>query len=82
MRYATYHEWFNSFAADNTPLCDGIFDYVDTITLRIGENMSSIFSSNSEASASELIENHEEMFPRYICKKSWSYLKIVGDLNI
>ena len=29
-------------------------------------NISSIFSSNSEAFASELLENLEEMFPRYI----------------
>ena len=27
--------------------------------------MSSIFSRNSEALASELLENFEEMFPRY-----------------
>ena len=28
--------------------------------------ISSRFSSNSEASASELLENLEEMFPRYL----------------
>ena len=28
-------------------------------------NISSIFSRNSEASASEFLENLEEMFPRY-----------------
>ena len=29
-------------------------------------NISSKFSSNSEADASELLENLEEMFPRYL----------------
>ena len=29
--------------------------------------MSSRFSSNSEADASELLENREEMLPRYAC---------------
>ena len=36
-----------------------IIDYKLLVTI------SSRFSSNSEAKASELLENHEEMFPRY-----------------
>ena len=40
--------------------------------------MSYRFSTNSEASASELVENHEDMFPRYYKHSdAYSEFKIV-----
>ena len=39
--------------------------YIDTMHVWYRGNMSTIFSSNSEAKASELLENLEDMFLRY-----------------
>ena len=50
----------NPFTTGNTPVC--------VWTMLYQGNISSRFSSNSEASASELLENHEDMFPPNISK--------------
>ena len=43
-------------------------------TIKAG-SMSSIFSSNSEAKASELLENLEDMFPRYEDRDMYVYME-------
>ena len=55
----------NPFAPGNTPVCGWIFETTDNITIEYRWKISSRFSSNSEADASELLENLEEMFPQY-----------------
>ena len=49
---------------DNTPPCGLRFEYVKYITMHV-VLISSISSSDSEALASESLEDLEEMFPRY-----------------
>ena len=60
--------WFKPFATGNTPVGDCIFEPFVNITVHVVQsscstNNSSIFCSNSEASASELLRNLEEMSP-------------------
>ena len=51
------------FASDNTLLCDSIYKPAKNITVDMyyRRNISSRFSGNSEAKASELPENLEEI---------------------
>ena len=45
-------------------MCGSRFQPDDNITVYVGpKNISSVLSANSEASALELLENLEEMFP-------------------
>ena len=53
---------FQSFAAGSTPLCGWGFSSADKIN--VGGNISPIFSSNTEASASVFLENIEEMLKK------------------
>ena len=46
------------------PFEDGCYVHI-AMCSHVGGHISSIFSSNSEANASELLENLEEMFPRH-----------------
>ena len=59
----------NIFAAGNKPVCGGTFLYIGNKTPL---KFSSKFCSNSEADASELLQNREEMFPRYCMLENWS----------
>ena len=54
-------------AMNNTPMSGGRFEPDDDITAHVVKrrNNSSRFSINSEENASELIENREELLPRY-----------------
>ena len=56
---------FNPFMTGSTSVCDRRFEPADNITAHVVQRKHrSRFSSNSEAFASELLENVEEMFPR------------------
>ena len=52
---------FNPFATGNTSVC-----VTTSLSIYYRGRISSILSSNSEANASELLENIEEMFTRYL----------------
>ena len=67
----------NPFATGKRPVCGWRFKPVDNITVYVEnrEIISLRFSSNSEASASELQESLEEMFFRYaysIVYEAWT----------
>ena len=54
-------------------MCDCIFEFVDNVAVPVvWRNISLILRSNSEAFASELLQNIEEMFPRYLVSGSWT----------
>ena len=58
----TFCASFNCFTTGDTPMCGWRFEPTDNIT----GNISWRFTINSESDASELLENFEEMFSRYL----------------
>ena len=58
------------------------FDHDPLATISDEETISSKFSSNSEAYASELLENLEEMLSRDVCGRFFNYTVVCYDNNI
>ena len=60
-----WHIYINSIGTGETLLCGCKYEHTETIIMYvIPRKHSSIVSSNSEANASELLENLEDMFLR------------------
>ena len=69
-------EDINPFATGNTPVCGWRFEPVHVVLKKISLR----FPSNSEADASELLINIEEIFIRYL--ESWSNGRVEFDIKI
>ena len=64
-RKACLERCIKPFVTGNTSVCHSIFEAVGRITVHVVASKY-VFHSNSETDASELLENPEEMLPRYL----------------